>query len=113
MGSGPSSLELAFKIESGLAGSQWQCRGSWLKQELGAGFASLPHPALGSPDRQEFWGRALLIPFGAGRGGVRNPAMGLVSPLLFWALWDTPGEHWLPTQGQQGERGRSLWINKS
>lgn len=22
----------------------------------------------------------------------------------FWALWDIPGEDWLPTQGQQGEK---------
>lgn len=58
-------------------------------------------------------GTGLCLSHNRGGGAVRNPTTGPVFSLPFWALWDIPGEHWLPTQGQQGKRGRSLWINKS
>lgn len=41
-----------------------------------------------------------------GEGGARgqDPNSGPCFPLPFWALWDIPGENWLPMQGQQGEK---------
>ena len=38
-----------------------------------------------------------------GAGG-QEPSSGPCSSLPLWVLWDIPGEDWLPTQGQHGEK---------